>query len=119
MSDDDDSEEGQRRKREGMARALAAAAAAAWRADAQIVLRNLALAGEPFTSETIIEQIGLPSGQVGQHRNNAMGGLLSGAARRGQIRAVGWTYARRATSHAEKLTLWKGTGHAQQSTAAR
>src|SRR5262252_7452887 len=68
---------GEQLKLEGFEQALSAPSKQSWINDARIVIRNLALeslhTGHPFTSEHVIAQIGLPAGEIGQHRNNQVG----------------------------------------------
>jgi len=51
---------------------------------------------------------GLPSGQVGQHKNNASGAIMNKAARAGWIRKVGYGTAKRKESHGAVLAIWIG-----------
>jgi hypothetical protein len=59
-----------------------------------------------FTIDDVIELIGLPS--EGQNKNNAVGALMAGAAKRGLIRAIGYTESNRAGSHKRAVRLWEG-----------
>jgi hypothetical protein len=94
-------------KQEGMTRALDAAAQ--WRARAWLAMHELAADGEPFTSEDLVELVGLPRRVEGANTNNAVGAIFSAASRRRLIERVGIRNARRPALHAAALTVWKGT----------
>lgn len=97
-------------KTEGMARALDAAAN--WREVAREAVEWLAASGRDFTSEDLTAIVGLPHPDATEaNRNNAVGAVISGAARRGLIRRVGLSNANRAVSHAAALSVWRGTAH--------
>lgn len=86
-----------------------AADVAAWNGQARLAVLALAATGEPFTSEEVTARCGLPRGTVGTNRNNAVGALLSGAARRGLIRKTGRTVpSTRVSSHGAALAEWVG-----------
>lgn len=97
---------GEQLKLFGMEQALAAAPD--WAAQARVVIRVLAMSGQPFTSEDLVEAIGLPRGHVGQHRNNAVGAAFSAAARKGEITRIGYAKADRHTLHAAVISVWIG-----------
>lgn len=60
-----------------------------------------------FTSEHITDIIGLPSGGTGQHRNNAVGAMMAGLAKRKVIRRTGHhVQSSHSSSHAAELTEW-------------
>lgn len=59
-----------------------------------------------FSIDDVIDLIGLPS--EGQNKNNAVGALMAGAAKRGLIRAIGYTESKRAGSHGRAVRLWEG-----------
>jgi hypothetical protein len=98
---------GETLKREGMARALTAAEQ--WRARAWLAMDELAQDGEPFTSEDLVDLVGLPSRVEGANTNNAVGAIFAAAARRRLIERVGIRNAQRPALHAAALTVWKGT----------
>lgn len=95
-------------KAQGMAQALEADAVAEWRELARESVEWLAAQGRPFTSDDLTALCGLPHPDAGSNRNNAVGAVFSGAARRGLIRRVGMRKAGRASSHARVLTVWEG-----------
>lgn len=63
--------------------------------------------GSRFTSEDLTADVGLPSGDVGQHRNNAVGAVMRAAARTGLVRRVGYVESVRKRSHAAVLSRWE------------
>lgn len=80
-----------------------------WRGEAWRQLVLLVVAGTPFTSEDLIERVGLPSGEVLTNRNNAVGAIMSAAARQRLIRKTGRrVLSQRASSHGAELTEWVG-----------
>ena len=101
------SEQGDLFKQEGME--VAAEAVSTWSQEARNAIDYLAECEQEFTSEQVIELIGLPR-QVGMNRNNAVGAAMSGAARRGVIRRVGYRNAQRPESHSAVLAVWVGVG---------
>lgn len=105
-----DAAEARRLRDAGMTAAVEAADLAVWRAQFQAEAMRLADAGPGlFTSEDVLEAVGLPRGGISQHRNNAVGGLMGGLAKAGLIRRAGYVQSRRPTSHAHVLTAWQGT----------
>lgn len=69
--------------------------------------RWLALRREPFTSEDVVLAIGLPAGEVGTHKNNAVGALMRAWSRTGRIAFESYARARRVESHGARLTVWR------------
>lgn len=105
---------GRKLRDEGMAKAEQATREQ-YRSEFYATVERLAATGEPFTSEDVINLIGLPSGSPGLHRNNAVGALMQGCARRKIIVRHGdTTQSRRALSHAAELTYWIGAEHMPQ-----
>jgi hypothetical protein len=100
--------DGQERKQHGMD--TAAEAVPTWLDMAHAAVRHLAATGNCFTSEDVTALVGLPRGQIGQHRNNAVGAVMAQAARAGIIRRHGYQQSRRPVSHAAVLSVWQGTG---------
>jgi hypothetical protein len=100
------SSEGDVLKAEGMD--LAKVAAAEWWQQAWTAVETLASSGAPFGSEDVIRMVGLPRVTRGINRNNALGALMSQAARAGIIEKVGYVTARRPSSHSSLRILWKG-----------
>lgn len=82
---------------------------AVWREEFRLAVYRMATASPtPFTSEDVLETVGLPRGEIGQHRNNAVGALMAGMARKGVIRRFGYTQSTRPSSHAAVLSQWVG-----------
>ena len=102
-----DRKEGQRRAQQGTEQALYATAALPW---VQRAERWLAVRVDPFTSEHLVEAIGLPDGQVGMNKNNAVGALVRAWAQRKCIDRVGYSPARRVESHGALLSVWRRRG---------
>jgi len=101
-------DDGERLKADGMA--IAVAAVPTWAAQARWAIDILAATGADFTSEDLVDLVGLPRGRPGTNRNNAVGAAFSGAARRGVIHEVGRRNASRPALHARRLTVWRGSG---------
>lgn len=95
--------ESRRRAESGMDQALGSNAGATWAERAE---RWLAERGEPFTSEAIVAMIGLPAGEVGVNRNNAVGALIRKWSQRGSIARVGYAPSTRVESHGALLSIW-------------
>jgi hypothetical protein len=79
-----------------------------WAEQAYETIKQLARQGTEFTSEDVLAITGLPSGGVGQHKNNASGAIMNKAARAGWIRKVGYGKAKRKESHGAVLAIWIG-----------
>ena len=60
--------------------------------------------GRFFTVEDVVQEIGLPSGEIGG--NKIIGAAMSGIVRSGRLTRVGYTKARRTTSHSRQLSVW-------------
>lgn len=81
-----------------------------WVAAFRAEVIRLANTGQEFTSEDVTAVVGLPSGGVAQHRNNAVGALMGGMARRGFIVRTRYAQSTRPVSHAAVLAHWRGAG---------
>lgn len=80
-----------------------------WRDEFLAAGERLADRGHPFTSEDIVAVVGLPTGEVGQNKNNAIGSLMGALARRKVVVKTGRTVtASRAASHNARLSQWVG-----------
>ena len=90
----------------GESRALTAADD--WRSQADRAIKYLAHLDDPFTSEDVIARAGLPTGNTRTNANNAVGAVMSAAARRGLIRKTGYTQSSRPSSHGAIIALWEG-----------
>mgnify|MGYP000878155413 CR=1 FL=1 len=104
----DQTPDNERAKVAGMARALESAPVS-WKEMAELWVLS-ADRGRQFTSEDIVADIGLPTGDVAQNRNSAVGAFLSRMARVGWIRDTGrWVKSKRRELHAAKITVWEVT----------
>ncbi len=80
-----------------------------WKGSFRRVVELLADEGRPFTSETAVDVVGLPSGEIGTNLNNAVGGMMSGMATRKIIFKTGRRVpSTRPRSHGAELTEWTG-----------
>ena len=80
-----------------------------WKDRFDLTVRRLADAGVPFTSEDVIAHVGLPTGKINLHRNNAVGAMMNAAAKRKIIRKTGrHVPSKRTASHGAELTEWVG-----------
>jgi hypothetical protein len=69
---------------------------------------ELASTGQPFTSETVIDCVGL-SDEAGSLKNNVVGALMAAASKRGLIQKTGeHVSSSRPRSHGAELTVWVG-----------
>jgi hypothetical protein len=93
--------------------ALALLGSPTWSEAARVAIDHLAASGRRFTSDDLVALVGLPRPSE-PNRNNAVGAVLSGAARRGVIRRTGDHNATRPLSHARRLTVWEGTTNAME-----
>lgn len=97
-------------KAEGMFAALSSDAGSEWAERARVWVWNLSL-DVRFTSEDIVEAIGLPRGDVGSNQNNAVGGTMNAIARAGLARSTGeYVKSKRPSSHSAVIALWVRTG---------
>ena len=79
-----------------------------WADQALVAILQLAKRGTEFTSEDVLAMTGLPSGEVGQHKNNASGAIMNKASGAGWSRKVGYGKAKRKESHGAVLAIWVG-----------
>jgi hypothetical protein len=90
---------------------VAEAAVPEWSALAKHILYHvLAPTHQPVHSEMITDRIGKPRGETGQHRNNAVGSIMSGAAKRGILIPIDRMNAEHPESHANNRNVWIWTG---------
>lgn len=95
-------------KEQGMTAAIEHAEAD-WKSRFASTVARLASYGVPFTSEDVLEVVGLPTGSIGVNRNNAVGAMMNAAARAGVIRKTGRRlHSKRTVSHGAELTEWIG-----------
>lgn len=100
---------GEQRKEEGMAKALSKRGIEDWQEAAKTWLWRLP-AGRRFTAEDLVDAVGLPIGEESAGRNNAVGALMNGIAKRGVIRNTSdYTKAKRPASHGRVIAVWERT----------
>jgi len=96
-------------KERGMAQAREARDVHEWRKLFRAAVVYLASIGDPFTSEDVIELVGLPREDGTMNANNAVGAMMNALARADVIVK---TYERRqsmrATSHGREIAVWIG-----------
>jgi hypothetical protein len=95
-----------RAKETGMTRAQAVSEDWGVRADA--ALKELIGSGVEFTSEDVTLRAGMPPS------SGAVGAKMNAAARKGQIKHVGYTKAQRARQHQAELRTWIGTNPVEE-----
>lgn len=99
--------EGLVRKETGMTNALRSYEE--WQDRFRKEVRVLAATRLPFTSEDVLQVVGLPSGQIGKDANNAVGAMMNAAAKDGVVVKTGnRRSASRPSSHGAELTEWRG-----------
>ncbi len=76
-----------------------------WSFDADVWFGNLA-SGERFTSEDLIDAIGLPD-KSNPNSNNAVGAKIRTWSYGGTVERVGFEKTRRVSSHARMVTIWE------------
>jgi len=91
--------------------ALMSPAVFEWKTRASEVIDRLALTGRPFTVDAVVEEAGLPKGEIGVNVNNAIGAMFLSAMKRGMI----WTTGRRVptqrrSNHGRLVAEWVGHG---------
>lgn len=99
--------EGEVLKEAGQQRALDAARS--WKEMFADEVKLLARSGRVFTSEDVLVNVGLPTGEVEMNGNNAVGAMMTSLAKKGVIRKTGArVMAVRPSSHGAELTEWQG-----------
>jgi hypothetical protein len=96
-------------KERGQTQAEAAADVQAWRESfvAAVVKLLRYNPGAQFTSEDVLERVGLPRPDATSNANNAVGAMMSGLARRGMIRKTSKRQpSTRASSHGREIAVW-------------
>lgn len=106
--------EGELAALEGQSKALRSEAGQRWMEKAMPVALQLAASGQPFSSEHITAQVGLPRASRKPGSNSAVGALIGALSRQGLITLVGAVKATDPISHAAQLGLWVGTEKADQ-----
>ena len=99
--------EGLVRKEDGMDAALKNADQA-WKASFVECVERFAAKRVSFTSEDIIDEVGLQN-SIGMNKNNAVGAIMNGCAKRGIIIKTGrHVQSRRPRSNGAEITEWVG-----------
>jgi hypothetical protein len=94
-------------KDEGMSKALAKEGLDGWKDEFYKAAQYLCDSGDSFTSEDVLDLVGLPSGTIKSNANNAVGAMMNGLARKGKIRKTGERrLSKRPSSHGAELTVW-------------
>ena len=102
-------EESKKLKEEGMRKALIPQELSDWKIQFRQRAWQLAQTGQRFTSEDIIETVGLPTGDIGINANNAVGAMMNALAKRNIIKKTNERRnSRRPNSHGAELTVWIG-----------
>jgi hypothetical protein len=78
-----------------------------WRERFERALTYLACLEDTFTVDDVIHRAGLPRSST-PNANNAVGALMSAAAKRGQIIRIGYEAAARTSSHGRAIAKWQG-----------
>lgn len=80
-----------------------------WQESFRETVKAFAQIPRGFTSEDVIDKIGLPTGETGLHKNNAVGAMMSGMAANKTIKKTGnHVPSKRSSSHGAELTEWVG-----------
>jgi len=109
MNEQMDLLESLKRKDAGISQALGKEGLEEWKRDFYNAVSHLCFTGETFTSEDVLDLVGLPSGTIKSNANNAVGAMMNGLARKGEIRKTGERRpSQRPTSHGAELTVWVG-----------
>ena len=93
-------------KESGMEQARQAFDVQAWKARFIATVEEIAASGGLFTSEDVLDRVGLPR-EVKTNANNAVGAMMNALAKRGVIRKTSERRtARRSSSHGRELAVW-------------
>lgn len=79
-----------------------------WKADALVVIEDLAKTGNPFNADTLRAR-GVP--EPPNHQNQ-WGGLFTAAKNRGLITKADYSSSQRKSRHGGFLHAWRGVNHA-------
>ena len=80
--------------------------AADWKEKAELWFKLLS-PGANFTSEDLTDAVGMPAGEVGMNRNNAVGSFILVLRNRGAINKVTVQSSRKRSSHGATLVVWR------------
>ena len=87
---------------------------AEWKLEFRQVAHRLALSGRPFTSEDIVDVVGLPSGEHEQNKNNAVGTMMMTLHREKAIKKTGKKARQRSRVSHSTTTVWVGASSKPQ-----
>lgn len=76
-----------------------------WRRKADLWIKLLP-SGSKFTSEDLTKDVGLPAGETGMNRNNAVGAYLRKLSKAGVVVKSGIEQSKKVSSHGAALILW-------------
>jgi hypothetical protein len=79
-----------------------------WTQRATGALLALAESGRQFTSDDLVDIVGLPSGATRTAANNAVGALFARYSRKKVIKSCGAKATGRHTSHGRAIRIWIG-----------
>ncbi len=103
-------DEGRRRRDDG-ARAAELNTFGPWKLAAERALADLAASGREWTSDDLLERVGLP---IASSRNT-VGAVIQAAVKRGDIEPVGYTQSTRPSAHGRVIRVWRGRGRERPS----
>ena len=106
---DDPSSHGETLKEEGMARALNKKGLEEWQERVRVWAWHLD-AGQRIVANDIIEMFGTPSGGTESNKNNAVGAIMNGLAKKGVLRKTGeYAKSSRPERHGAIVAVWERT----------
>jgi hypothetical protein len=79
-----------------------------WTQRATGALLTLAQSGRQFTSDDLVEIVGLPAGTTRTAANNAVGALFARYSRKHLITSCGVKATDRSSSHGRSIRIWVG-----------
>ena len=95
----------------GMQRALEADDVQAWKTRFAQAAERIAATGAHFTSEDVVDEVGLPRGETGMNLNNAVGAMMNALARKGVIvKTDERRMSKRSSSNGAELAVWHKPG---------
>lgn len=98
---------GKELKEEGIMLALMPGTLDEWKAEFNKAVDLLCESRVTFTSEDVLDLVGLPSGTIKSNANNAVGAMMNALARSGEIRKTGERRpSKRPSSHGAELAVW-------------
>jgi hypothetical protein len=96
-------------KEQGMSLALSPDRLSEWKRAFRRSVISHAANGHAFTSEDVLDDVGLPSSEIATNANNAVGAMMNAMAKMGYITKTNERrVARRPSSHGRELAVWIG-----------